>query len=73
MEAGHEVTLLTRGKKAVTYQIPDDTDASFAAYAAAVKHIACDRSDGDAMRAALSGKGFQGAQGPHLDYVCYSS
>ena len=25
IEAGHEVTLLTRGKKPVTYRIPDDT------------------------------------------------
>ncbi len=61
VEQGHEVTLLTRGKKAVTYQIPDDTDASYAKYAAAVKHIACDRMDNDAVRAALKGKGFQGA------------
>jgi hypothetical protein len=59
VEAGHEVTLLTRGKKPVTYQIPDDTDESFAAYAAAVKHLACDRSDPEAMKAALTGKGFQ--------------
>lgn len=59
VEAGHEVTLLTRGKKPVTFQIPDDTDESYATYAAAVKHIACDRSDPEAMKAALSGKGFQ--------------
>jgi nucleoside-diphosphate-sugar epimerase len=25
IEQGHEVTLLTRGKKPVTYRIPDDT------------------------------------------------
>ena len=25
VEAGHDVTLLTRGKKPVTYRIPDDT------------------------------------------------
>ncbi|GAB4821789.1 hypothetical protein N2152v2_008835 [Parachlorella kessleri] len=59
VEQGHEVTLLTRGKKAVTYQIPDDTDASYADYAAAVKHIASDRSDSEAMRTALKGRGFQ--------------
>lgn len=53
VEEGHSVTLLTRGKKPVTFQIPDDTDESFAKYAAAVKHIACDRSDADAMVAAL--------------------
>lgn len=27
IDAGHEVTLLTRGKKPVTYRIPDDTGA----------------------------------------------
>jgi len=59
VEAGHEVTLLTRGKKPVTFQIPDDTDESFARYAAAVKHLACDRSDPEAMKAALTGSGFQ--------------
>lgn len=59
IEAGHEVTLLTRGKKPVTFQIPDDTDASFAEYASKVKHIASDRSDPEAIKAAISGKGFQ--------------
>lgn len=61
IEAGHEVTLLTRGKKPVTAQIPDDTDESFKAYEAAVKHIACDRTDGAALKDKLSGQGFQGA------------
>ena len=60
IEAGHEVTLLTRGKKPVTFQIPDDTDAGYASYAAAVKHIACDRQDVEGMKAALGGKGFEG-------------
>ena len=60
MAAGHEVTLLTRGKKPITSPIPDDTDASFAAYAAAVRHVAADRSDPEAVKAALAGKGFQG-------------
>lgn len=60
IEAGHEVTLLTRGKKPVTAQIPDDTDESFKAYESAVKHIACDRTDGDALKEKLSGQGFQG-------------
>ena len=60
VEAGHQVTLLTRGKSPVTQQIPDDTDASFAKYQAAVKHIACDRKDAEALKQ-LSGMGFQGA------------
>ncbi|PSC76107.1 Chloroplast stem-loop binding of 41 kDa chloroplastic [Micractinium conductrix] len=59
IEAGHEVTLLTRGKKPVTYRIPDDTDESFERFASSVKHIACDRTDAEAMKAALSNKGFE--------------
>jgi nucleoside-diphosphate-sugar epimerase len=61
VEAGHEVTLLTRGKSPVTQQIPDDTDDSFKKYEAAVKHIACDRKDPAALQQ-LSGLGFQGVK-----------
>lgn len=43
VEAGHEVTLYTRGKKAITSQIADDTDAGYARFARSVKHIAGDR------------------------------
>ncbi|KAL4458794.1 hypothetical protein ABPG75_013659 [Micractinium tetrahymenae] len=59
IEAGHDVTLLTRGKKPVTYRIPDDTDASYERFASSVKHIACDRTDAVAMKAALANKGFE--------------
>ena len=61
VEAGHKVTLLTRGKKPVTFQIPDDTDDEYAAYKAAVQHIAVDRQDTPALMDALSGKAFDGA------------
>ena len=54
------MTLLTRGKKDVTFQIPDDTDESYAQYKSAVKHIAADRKDKDALAEKLSGKGFDG-------------
>lgn len=60
VEAGHEVTLLTRGKKEVTYQIPDDTDESYAAYKSAVKHIAADRKDKSMLDDKLAGKKFDG-------------
>ena len=60
IEAGHEVTLLTRGKKPVTAQIPDDTDQSYEAYKQAVKHIACDRTDAAALKEKLGGQGFEG-------------
>lgn len=61
VEEGHTVTLLTRGKKPITFEIPDDTPDSYARYAASVKHIAADRKDPDAMVRALSGQRFDGA------------
>ena len=60
VEAGHSVTLLTRGKKPVTFQIPDDTDDAYARYKDAVKHIAVDRQDTPALAEALSDKAFDG-------------
>ena len=62
VEAGHDVTLLTRGKKPVTNQIPDDTDESYGKYKSAVKHIAADRTDAEALKQQLGGAGFQGTQ-----------
>lgn len=43
VEQGHEVTLYTRGKKAITSQIADDTDAGYQQFASKIKHIAGDR------------------------------
>jgi hypothetical protein len=60
VEAGHDVTLLTRGKKEITYQIPDDTDESYIAYKSAVKHIAADRKDKSMLDEKLAGKKFDG-------------
>lgn len=60
-QEGHKVTLLTRGKKPVTFQIPDDTDASYKEFHSAVQHIAADRSDPSAISSALAGKNFDGA------------
>jgi nucleoside-diphosphate-sugar epimerase len=59
IEAGHDVTLLTRGKSPVTFQIPDDTDDSFKAYQDAVKHIAADRKDSAGLTDKLTGSGFE--------------
>ncbi len=36
-------------------------DASYERFSSSVKHIACDRTDAEAMKAALGGKGFEGA------------
>mmetsp|Transcript_2808 Transcript_2808/g.17468 ORF Transcript_2808/g.17468 Transcript_2808/m.17468 type:complete len:383 (-) Transcript_2808:164-1312(-) len=55
---GHEVTLFTRGKSPVTFQIPDDTDEFYAEYASKIKHIAGDRKDAQGVKEKLSGKGF---------------
>ena len=60
IEQGHDVTLLTRGKTQITFQIPDDTDASYKEYAGAVKHIAADRKDEAAVKDKLAGSGFEG-------------
>ena len=62
IQEGHKVTLLTRGKKPVTFQIPDDTESSYADYQKAIQHIAADRSDPDGLKQAISGKGFDGVQ-----------
>lgn len=71
VEEGHTVTLLTRGKKPITFEIPDDTPESYARYAASVKHIAADRKDPDAMVRALSGQRFDGAP-QHCNQRCLS-
>lgn len=60
IEHGHSVTLLTRGKKEIAYQIPDDTDESFAHYKDSIKHIASDRKDKAMLEEKLSGKKFDG-------------
>ena len=60
IQQGHDVTLMTRGKSPVTFQIPDDTDATFKEYEGAVKHIAADRKDEAAVNDKLSKGGFEG-------------
>ena len=55
IEEGHEVTLYTRGKKPISYQIPDDTPASFEKFSKSVKHIAGDRMVGRPARRRSAG------------------
>lgn len=43
VEAGHEVTLFTRGKKKIAYEIPDDTPESYAKFSRSIRHIQGDR------------------------------
>ena len=59
MEQGHEVTLFTRGKSPITQQIPDDSDASYSSFKGAVRHIAGDRMDFDAVKERLSQEKFE--------------
>ncbi|GJP52372.1 hypothetical protein CLOM_g11494 [Closterium sp. NIES-68] len=58
VKAGHEVTLFTRGKSPVAQQLPGESDADFSEYSARVRHLAGDRRDLDALRAALQGADF---------------
>ena len=52
------MTLFTRGKTAITSQIPDDTAESYAAFKASVKHLAGDRQQADTLKSVLKGKSF---------------
>ncbi len=40
------MTLFTRGKKKVAYEIPDDTPDSYARFSRSIKHIQGDRMVG---------------------------
>ena len=71
IEHGHSVTLLTRGKKEIAYQIPDDTDESFALYKDSIKHIASDRKDKAMLEEKLSGKNFDGVLTLHAPSATY--
>lgn len=51
VEQGHEVTLYTRGKKKIAYEIPDDTPSGFREFESKIKHIQGDRMVSDAARA----------------------
>ena len=53
------MTLYTRGKKPIDARIPGDTDASYAAFASKLKHIAGDRQDSADVVSKLKGSGFQ--------------
>ncbi|BBM98204.1 hypothetical protein MPTK1_1g11680 [Marchantia polymorpha subsp. ruderalis] len=58
VKEGHQVTLFTRGKAAVTSQLPGETDEEYAAYSSQVKHIKGDRQDFESLKAAFGDKGF---------------
>lgn len=53
VEQGHDVTLYTRGKKAVTAQIPEDSDEGYANFASKIKHISGDRMVGGSLHSPL--------------------
>ena len=58
--AGHEVTLLTRGKAPITQKLVTESDADYTAYKGAIKHVAADRKDYDGLKAKLSSMPFDG-------------
>ncbi|GBG58815.1 hypothetical protein CBR_g216 [Chara braunii] len=58
-QAGHEVTLLTRGKSPIAKQLPGEADEDFAEYSSKIKHLKADRSDVPTVKALLEGSGFQ--------------
>eukprot|EP00244_Chara_vulgaris_P006108 TRINITY_DN233_c0_g1_i2.p1 TRINITY_DN233_c0_g1~~TRINITY_DN233_c0_g1_i2.p1 ORF type:complete len:457 (+),score=85.80 TRINITY_DN233_c0_g1_i2:103-1473(+) len=58
-QAGHEVTLLTRGKSPIAKQLPGEADEEFAEYSSKIKHLKADRSDVPTVKALLEGSGFQ--------------
>jgi len=43
IEEGHDVTLFTRGKKEIAFQMPDDSPEGFQNFKSKIKHIAGDR------------------------------
>ncbi|KAJ7559277.1 hypothetical protein O6H91_04G077300 [Diphasiastrum complanatum] len=59
VEAGHEVTMFTRGKAAITQQLADESDKDYAEFSGKVKHIQGDRLDFEGLKSKLSGTGFE--------------
>lgn len=53
------MTLFTRGKAPIAYQIPDDTPESFEKFSSKIKHIAGDRKDYDDLKAKIGNQGFE--------------
>lgn len=54
------MTLFTRGKKAITTQLADESDADYAKFAGAIKHIAGDRMVREACPLRIEGRGLRG-------------
>lgn len=59
VEAGHEVTLFTRGKAPVTQQLEEESDQEYAEFSSKVLHIKGDRQDFEFVKTKLSGSGFE--------------
>lgn len=53
-QAGHEVTLFTRGKAAITTQLADESDDDYKNFASSVKHMQGDRQDFEGLKTKLS-------------------
>ncbi|MCO5579891.1 hypothetical protein L7F22_033755 [Adiantum nelumboides] len=57
-EAGHQVTLFTRGKAPITQQLADESDEEYKRFSATVQHLQGDRQDFDGLKSKLSGSDF---------------
>ncbi|XP_078444927.1 chloroplast RNA binding protein [Wolffia australiana] len=58
VKEGHQVTLFTRGKAAITKQLPGESDEEYSDFASKVLHLKGDRMDFEFVKKSLSAEGF---------------
>lgn len=58
VKEGHQVTLFTRGKAAITKQLPGESDQDYSEFASKVLHLKGDRQDFDFVKKSLSAEGY---------------
>ncbi|KAM7273994.1 hypothetical protein ACFE04_028658 [Oxalis oulophora] len=58
VKEGHQVTLFTRGKAAITKQLPGESDSDYADYASQILHLKGDRKDYDFVKSSLAAEGY---------------
>ncbi|KAJ9681708.1 hypothetical protein PVL29_017881 [Vitis rotundifolia] len=58
VKEGHQVTLFTRGKAAITQQLPGESDEDYAEFSSKVLHLKGDRKDFEFVKISLAAEGF---------------
>ncbi|RVW22106.1 Chloroplast stem-loop binding protein of 41 kDa b, chloroplastic [Vitis vinifera] len=58
VKEGHQVTLFTRGKAAITQQLPGESDKDYAEFSSKVLHLKGDRKDFEFVKTSLAAEGF---------------